>query len=69
MAEKRHWHEKWRAIDLYLNDINGVVTRVGDKTAGEIFPARETWFRSTADDANRSAFHDCRLTLQRPEDG
>src|SRR5439155_15336033 len=31
-TEKTHWHEKWRAIDLFLNDIGGVVTRVGDET-------------------------------------
>src|SRR5438270_5445447 len=27
-SEKEHWREKWRAVDLYLNDIKGVVTRV-----------------------------------------
>src|SRR5260370_25780651 len=31
-AEKAHWHEKWRALDTYFNDIRGVVTRVGDET-------------------------------------
>jgi 4-hydroxyphenylacetate 3-monooxygenase len=36
-TEKEHWHEKWRAIDLYLNDIGGVVTRVGDETVGEMW--------------------------------
>jgi len=36
-TEKEHWHEKWRAIDLYLNDIKGVVTRVGDETVGEMW--------------------------------
>ena len=36
-TEKEHWHEKWRAIDLYLNDIRGVVTRVGDETVGEMW--------------------------------
>lgn len=36
-TEPRHWREKWRAIDLYLNDIKGVVTRVGDETIGEMW--------------------------------
>jgi 4-hydroxyphenylacetate 3-monooxygenase len=36
-TEKEHWHEKWRAVDLYLNDIKGVVTRVGDETVGEMW--------------------------------
>jgi 4-hydroxyphenylacetate 3-monooxygenase len=36
-TEKSHWHEKWRAIDLYLNDIRGVLTRVGDETVGEMW--------------------------------
>jgi 4-hydroxyphenylacetate 3-monooxygenase len=36
-TEKTHWHEKWRAIDLYLNDIAGIVTRVGDETVGEMW--------------------------------
>ena len=36
-TEPEHWREKWRAIDLYLNDINGVVTRVGDETVGEMW--------------------------------
>jgi 4-hydroxyphenylacetate 3-monooxygenase len=36
-TEKAHWHEKWRAIDLYLNDIAGIVTRVGDETVGEMW--------------------------------
>jgi aromatic ring hydroxylase len=31
-TEQEHWHEKWRAVDAYLNDIQGVVTRVGDET-------------------------------------
>jgi 4-hydroxyphenylacetate 3-monooxygenase len=35
--EKEHWREKWRAVDLYLNDISGVVTRVGDETVGEMW--------------------------------
>ena len=36
-TEKAHWHEKWRAIDAYLNDIGGVSTRVGDETIGEMW--------------------------------
>jgi len=36
-TEHRHWREKWRAVDLYLNDIKGVVTRVGDETVGELW--------------------------------
>jgi len=36
-TEKAHWHEKWRAIDVYLNDIRGVLTRVGDETVGEMW--------------------------------
>jgi 4-hydroxyphenylacetate 3-monooxygenase len=36
-TEKDHWQEKWRAIDLYLKDIRGVLTRVGDETIGEMW--------------------------------
>jgi len=36
-TEQEHWHEKWRALDHYLNDIGGVVTRVGDETVGEMW--------------------------------
>jgi len=36
-TEREHWHEKRRALDLYLNDIGGVVTRVGDETVGEMW--------------------------------
>src|SRR6266403_3252459 len=36
-TEKAHWHEKWRAVDAYLNDIRGVLTRVGDETVGEMW--------------------------------
>ena len=35
-TEQEHWHETWRAVDAYLNDIKGVVTRVGDETVGEM---------------------------------
>ena len=31
------WHDKRRAIDAVLNDICGVVTRVGDETIGEMW--------------------------------
>ena len=31
------WHDKRRAIDAVLNDIAGVVTRVGDETIGEMW--------------------------------
>src|SRR5205807_5364171 len=34
---KAHWHEKWRAVDAYLNDIRGILTRVGDETVGEMW--------------------------------
>jgi 4-hydroxyphenylacetate 3-monooxygenase len=36
-TEKAHWHEKWRAVDAYLNEIRGVLTRVGDETVGEMW--------------------------------
>jgi 4-hydroxyphenylacetate 3-monooxygenase len=36
-TEKAHWHEKWRAVDAYLNDIRGIMTRVGDETIGEMW--------------------------------
>ena len=36
-TEKEHWHEKRRAIDLYLKEIGGVLTRVGDETVGEMW--------------------------------
>ncbi|HJU19465.1 MAG TPA: 4-hydroxyphenylacetate 3-hydroxylase N-terminal domain-containing protein [Stellaceae bacterium] len=36
-TEPEHWREKWRAVDLYLNDIKGIVTRVGDETVGEMW--------------------------------
>ena len=31
------WHDKRRAVDAVLNDIGGVVTRVGDETIGEMW--------------------------------
>jgi len=36
-TEKAHWHEKWRAVDAYLMDIRGILTRVGDETVGEMW--------------------------------
>jgi len=36
-TEREHWHEKRGAVDAYLNDIKGVVTRVGDETVGEMW--------------------------------
>ena len=35
--EQKDWHDKWKAVDLLLNDIGGVVTRVGDETVGEMW--------------------------------
>ncbi len=42
---KQDWHDKYKATDTLLNDVNGVVTRVGDENIGEIwslFDGRET---------------------------
>ena len=36
-TEKGHWHEKWRAVDAFVNDIRGILTRVGDETVGEMW--------------------------------
>ncbi|MBV8778929.1 MAG: 4-hydroxyphenylacetate 3-hydroxylase family protein [Alphaproteobacteria bacterium] len=36
-TEHEHWRGKRRAVDLYFNDIGGVVTRVGDETVGEMW--------------------------------
>jgi len=35
--EQRDWHDKWKAVDTVMNDIKGVVTRVGDETVGEMW--------------------------------
>jgi 4-hydroxybutyryl-CoA dehydratase / vinylacetyl-CoA-Delta-isomerase len=35
--EQQDWHDKRRAVDAVLNDIKGVVTRVGDETVGEMW--------------------------------
>ena len=32
--EQKDWHDKWAACDAVMNDIRGVVTRVGDETVG-----------------------------------
>ncbi len=34
---QQDWHDKWRAVDAVMNDIGGVVTRVGDETVGEMW--------------------------------
>jgi 4-hydroxyphenylacetate 3-monooxygenase len=34
---QQDWKDKWTAVDAVLNDINGVVTRVGDETVGEMW--------------------------------
>ena len=33
---KAHWDEKWQTIVTHLNDICGILTRVGDETVGEM---------------------------------
>ena len=35
--EQKDWHDKWAACDAVMNDIRGVVTRVGDETVGEMW--------------------------------
>jgi len=35
--EQKDWHDKWKAVDTVLNDVRGVVTRVGDETVGEMW--------------------------------
>ncbi|MGQ0485834.1 MAG: 4-hydroxyphenylacetate 3-hydroxylase N-terminal domain-containing protein, partial [Hyphomicrobiales bacterium] len=35
--EQKDWTDKRRAVDLVMNDIGGVVTRVGDETIGEMW--------------------------------
>lgn len=35
--EQKDWHDKRLAVDTVLNDIGGVVTRVGDETVGEMW--------------------------------
>ncbi len=34
---REHWHAKRRAVDTVLDDIGGIVTRVGDETVGEMW--------------------------------
>jgi 4-hydroxyphenylacetate 3-monooxygenase len=31
------WREKWRAVDAVLDEVKGIVTRVGDETIGEMW--------------------------------
>ena len=35
--EQKDWHDKRAACDAVMNDIKGVVTRVGDETVGEMW--------------------------------
>jgi 4-hydroxyphenylacetate 3-monooxygenase len=35
------WHRKWRAVDALLQEIGGVVTRVGDETVGEMWSLQD----------------------------
>ncbi|SNB72507.1 4-hydroxyphenylacetate 3-monooxygenase [Arboricoccus pini] len=35
--QQQDWQDKVRAVDLVMNDIGGVVTRVGDETVGEMW--------------------------------
>lgn len=35
--ERRDWQDKVAAVDLVMNEIGGVVTRVGDETVGEMW--------------------------------
>src|SRR5688572_15112138 len=34
---QQDWHDKWKAVDTVMEDIRGVVTRVGDETVGEMW--------------------------------
>lgn len=38
---KEDWHAKWKAVDAVLNDVGGVVTRVGDETVGEMWSLQD----------------------------
>jgi 4-hydroxyphenylacetate 3-monooxygenase len=35
--DQKDWWDKWKACDAVMNDIKGVVTRVGDETVGEMW--------------------------------
>jgi 4-hydroxyphenylacetate 3-monooxygenase len=35
--EQKDWHDKIKALDHFMKDISGVVTRVGDETIGEMW--------------------------------
>jgi 4-hydroxyphenylacetate 3-monooxygenase len=36
-VDQKDWWDKWAACDAVMNDIRGVVTRVGDETVGEMW--------------------------------
>ncbi len=36
-VEQKDWWDKWKSLDLFFKDIQGVVTRVGDETIGEMW--------------------------------
>lgn len=36
-TEQKDWHDKIKALDHFMKDISGVVTRVGDETIGEMW--------------------------------
>lgn len=38
---KEDWQRKWHAVDLLLNDIGGVATRLGDETVGEMWSLQD----------------------------
>lgn len=40
-TEKADWHAKWRAVDAVLQDLGGVVTRMGDETVGEMWSLQD----------------------------
>ena len=39
--EAKDWQDKREAVDLVMNDVGGVVTRVGDETIGEMWSLRD----------------------------
>jgi 4-hydroxyphenylacetate 3-monooxygenase len=39
--EQKDWQDKRDAVDLVMNDIGGVVTRMGDETVGEMWSLRD----------------------------
>src|SRR5215469_9280357 len=36
-VSKQDWHDKRRAVETVLDDVGGIVTRVGDETVGEMW--------------------------------